>query len=241
MCKDSAPAIGLMEAESSCRLFIRGGDLLIVDVFSSRRSGASAVQPVDTIKTERLLLRPVVADDLHPLADLGADPEVMRYIGSGEPQSREEARGVREPSDCWTRRPADRPGPAGLVGWRVVTLKATGEWVGLAHTRPSLGAARRGDWDRVGRRAGIPPGASPLGAGIRHGSRAGPWSAMRLRTSAYRNWWPSPTPATRLPAGCSRRPACCFARPMRSTAARFGSSRSQPSSIGGGRAAERFD
>ena len=42
-----------------------------------------------TIETERLLLRPFTTDDLDEFALLCADPEVMRYIGNGEPQPRE--------------------------------------------------------------------------------------------------------------------------------------------------------
>ena len=44
-----------------------------------------------TIETERLLLRPFATDDLDDFALLCADPEVMRFIGDGKPQSRERA------------------------------------------------------------------------------------------------------------------------------------------------------
>ncbi|HEY1784702.1 MAG TPA: GNAT family N-acetyltransferase, partial [Pirellulales bacterium] len=88
------------------------------------------MERLDTIETERLLLRPVKGDDLEPLAALGADREVMRYIGSGKPQSRRDA-------GHWLERllaeavggPA---GPPGLLGWRVVTAKSAGDWLGLA-------------------------------------------------------------------------------------------------------------
>ena len=40
------------------------------------------------IETPRLRLRPFVESDLDPLARLNADPEVMRYIGSGKPLDR---------------------------------------------------------------------------------------------------------------------------------------------------------
>ena len=88
------------------------------------------VQRLDTIETERLRLRPVTGDDLEPLAALGADREVMRYIGSGKAQSRREA-GV------WLERlvaeaTTGPAGPPGLPGWRVVTAKANGDWIGLA-------------------------------------------------------------------------------------------------------------
>jgi RimJ/RimL family protein N-acetyltransferase len=41
-----------------------------------------------TIETARLILRPLKLDDLDALAPLNADPDVMRYIGDGKPQSR---------------------------------------------------------------------------------------------------------------------------------------------------------
>ena len=40
------------------------------------------------IETERLLLRPFTPADLDALASLNADPDVMRYIADGKPQSR---------------------------------------------------------------------------------------------------------------------------------------------------------
>jgi ribosomal-protein-alanine N-acetyltransferase len=42
-----------------------------------------------TTTTERLLLRPFTSDDLDEFALLCADPDVMRYIANGEPQSRQ--------------------------------------------------------------------------------------------------------------------------------------------------------
>jgi ribosomal-protein-alanine N-acetyltransferase len=44
------------------------------------------------LETERLVLRPLSIDDLDDLAGFLADPETMRYIGPGEPRSREQAR-----------------------------------------------------------------------------------------------------------------------------------------------------
>lgn len=42
------------------------------------------------IETERLLLRPLLLDDLDAFASFYADPEVMRYLGVGRTLSREE-------------------------------------------------------------------------------------------------------------------------------------------------------
>ena len=42
---------------------------------------------INTIETERVLLRPFSPDDLDAFALICADPEVMRYIGDGQPLS----------------------------------------------------------------------------------------------------------------------------------------------------------
>jgi RimJ/RimL family protein N-acetyltransferase len=42
------------------------------------------------IETQRLRLRPFSSNDLDALAAINADPEAMRYIGKGKPQSREQ-------------------------------------------------------------------------------------------------------------------------------------------------------
>jgi RimJ/RimL family protein N-acetyltransferase len=42
------------------------------------------------LRTERLLLRPLAADDAEALHVMNADPEVMRFIGNGEPLTLEE-------------------------------------------------------------------------------------------------------------------------------------------------------
>ena len=49
-----------------------------------------------TLTTERLLLRPLAADDLDALASFYGDPEVMRYVGGGRALAREETRSSLE-------------------------------------------------------------------------------------------------------------------------------------------------
>jgi RimJ/RimL family protein N-acetyltransferase len=49
------------------------------------------VPAIPTIETERLVMRPWREEDLDPYAELCADPEVMRYIGTGRTLDREEA------------------------------------------------------------------------------------------------------------------------------------------------------
>lgn len=41
------------------------------------------------IDTERLVLRPISLDDVDRLIDLDSDPEVMRYLNGGKPNTRE--------------------------------------------------------------------------------------------------------------------------------------------------------
>jgi RimJ/RimL family protein N-acetyltransferase len=43
------------------------------------------------LETARLVLRPFRAEDIDAYAAMCADPEVMRYLGDGEPLSREDA------------------------------------------------------------------------------------------------------------------------------------------------------
>ncbi len=62
------------------------------------------MEPSPVLMTPRLELRPVAASDLDALAELYADPEVMRYIGNGLPRSREEtAARLQIMLDHWRR------------------------------------------------------------------------------------------------------------------------------------------
>jgi ribosomal-protein-alanine N-acetyltransferase len=56
------------------------------------------------LATDRLLLRPMRAQDLDDLCALYADPEVMRYLGNGQPRDREEtAERLRRMLAHWDR------------------------------------------------------------------------------------------------------------------------------------------
>jgi RimJ/RimL family protein N-acetyltransferase len=77
---------------------------------------------VDRIETARLVLRPPVPDDLRPLAQINADPEVMRYIGGGRVRSFEEtADGVSRAIREWDDRG---------YGMLSVARRDTGEYIG---------------------------------------------------------------------------------------------------------------
>ncbi len=85
---------------------------------------------IPTLQTDRLLLRPPQSGDLDELARLGADPDVMRYIGPGTTHDRVVA-------GEWLDRMLEEghvgvPGPPGLPGWLVVIVKPKEVWAGLA-------------------------------------------------------------------------------------------------------------
>ena len=75
------------------------------------------------IETERLRLRPLKAEDIDLFVDLDSDPEVMRYLTGGAPQSREHyEKRVPELLKYMTENP-------GLGLWPTY-LKATNEFIG---------------------------------------------------------------------------------------------------------------
>jgi RimJ/RimL family protein N-acetyltransferase len=82
---------------------------------------------VPIIETPSLVLRSPCENDLDKIVTLGADADVMRYIGNGATQTHEEAalwlNGILREDQC------DAPD---LPGWRVATTRQTGDWVGLA-------------------------------------------------------------------------------------------------------------
>jgi ribosomal-protein-alanine N-acetyltransferase len=77
-----------------------------------------------TLTTERLVLRPLVAEDLDALASFYGDLEVMRYVGGGRALTREETSASLE-------RMMGNFARAGYGQWAVVE-QATGTFVGRA-------------------------------------------------------------------------------------------------------------
>ena len=74
------------------------------------------------LQTERILLRPLRADDLDDYARIIADPEVVRFIGNGQPLTREDAwRSMAMHLGHWQLR--------GFGMW-AVELKETGRFIG---------------------------------------------------------------------------------------------------------------
>jgi RimJ/RimL family protein N-acetyltransferase len=74
------------------------------------------------IETSRLRLRPMTPDDLSPLASMFADPDVMRYLPTGESRSAKETQvELNYMVDHWQQR--------GFGVW-AVTLKDSGDFAG---------------------------------------------------------------------------------------------------------------
>ncbi|MGH2545438.1 MAG: GNAT family N-acetyltransferase [Actinomycetota bacterium] len=87
------------------------------------------------ITTERLFLRPWRADDLDALSVMHADPEVMRYIGLGQPQNRAEtAEALRRYREHWAVH--------GFGLW-AVEVRATGRMIGR------IGLSYQEGWEHV--------------------------------------------------------------------------------------------
>jgi RimJ/RimL family protein N-acetyltransferase len=81
---------------------------------------------VPELRTARLSLRPWRDDDLDPLAEMYADPEVMRYIGDGSVRTRDEtAAGLARMRAEWEERGH---------GMFAVELRETGELTGWTGT-----------------------------------------------------------------------------------------------------------
>jgi RimJ/RimL family protein N-acetyltransferase len=77
---------------------------------------------VDTVETDRLVLRPFREDDLDEYAQMVGDPDVMRFIGDGHTHDREEAwKGIALALGHWQLR--------GYGLWAVVE-RASGALVG---------------------------------------------------------------------------------------------------------------
>jgi ribosomal-protein-alanine N-acetyltransferase len=78
---------------------------------------------VNEIETERIYLRPFVSDDLDEFVLLGSDPDVMRFIGSGRPQSKElTAKRLKAIIESRNKH--------GFGLWAAINKK-TGEWMGF--------------------------------------------------------------------------------------------------------------
>lgn len=77
---------------------------------------------IPVVETPRLVLRAFCGDDFEAYAQLCADPEVMRFLGAGEPLGREDAwRNLAVMAGHWSLR--------GFGPWAAVE-KASGEFVG---------------------------------------------------------------------------------------------------------------
>ena len=94
-------------------------------------TGQTQVENSVAIETERLRLRMFQASDLDSLAALFADPDVMRYVGNGEPVDRPEAeKALASIVAHWERE--------GFGRW-AIEEKETGEFVGYGGLRSLFG------------------------------------------------------------------------------------------------------
>lgn len=94
---------------------------------------------IPSFATDRLILRPPSPGDLEDFVALGADPDVMRYLANGQPQTREQAAAWLEAMLADARHGFAVPQPTGAPGWLVIVERATNAFVGLAALQ-ALGA-----------------------------------------------------------------------------------------------------
>jgi len=75
---------------------------------------------IPTLRTKRLVLRALRADDLAPFAAMQANPEVMRHLGSGKPRSE---------AETWDMM-ARMLGQWGLRGYGMFAVECEGRFIG---------------------------------------------------------------------------------------------------------------
>ncbi len=85
-----------------------------------------------SIETERLRLRMVSRDDLDDLARLFADPDVVKYVGDGQPATREDAaKTVESMTAHWQKH--------GFGRW-IIADKVSGAFLGFGGLRSLFGS-----------------------------------------------------------------------------------------------------
>jgi RimJ/RimL family protein N-acetyltransferase len=91
---------------------------------------------VKVLQTERLTLRPFVADDLDDLVELDSDPDVMHFINGGVATPPDEVEREVLPHFL-----AYADGASGYGFW-AAEERATGAFLGWFHLRPHLGEGK---------------------------------------------------------------------------------------------------
>src|ERR1700722_15303840 len=86
---------------------------------------------VPTFATDRLILRPPSPADIEDVVALGADPEVMKYIGRGSIQSRSQAACWLEGMLADARHGLPLPHPQGIPNWLTAIERESGAFVGF--------------------------------------------------------------------------------------------------------------
>ncbi len=87
---------------------------------------------IPTFATPRLILRPASPGDLEDFIALGANAEVMQFIGHGNTQSPSQAAAWLEAILSDARHGIPLPHPPGIPGWLVVIERQSGAFAGLA-------------------------------------------------------------------------------------------------------------
>jgi hypothetical protein len=129
------------------------------------------------LKSERLLLRPMVAADVDVETEIGTDPDVMRYVGEVETDAR-----IADNMAKYTRRCA-----GGCIGVWCVIQRQTNEKLGTAVLLPLPVEDDDTNWDLV---VGddLPDGEIEIGYMLRRSA----WRS-HSRKRRLKNWLRPPT------------------------------------------------
>jgi RimJ/RimL family protein N-acetyltransferase len=87
--------------------------------------------PAIYLETERMILRELRLSDEDLIVDLDSDPEVMKYLTDGVPSTRERVRAALARTQELYRK------HNGVFGFWAAIEKATGDFMGWFHFRPS--------------------------------------------------------------------------------------------------------
>ena len=167
-----------------------------------------------TLETERLILRPPLAEDLDPWAEFAADPKAAQFLG-----------GVRTRPEAW-RALATMAGAWALYGFAMFSVieKSTGRWIGR------LGPWRPEGWPGTEIGWGLAPQAWGRGYATEGAIAAADWAFDHLGwTEMIHTIDPENTPSIALARrlGSPRIGACLLPPPFSLQVDVYGQSREQ--------------